>query len=392
MAKVITFFNHKGGVGKTTLVHNIGFILADKGQKVLLIDADPQMNLTAAMYGLSTSIEYSENEDSKWNQNINRYISFTEYLDLELKSQECEKTLFRIPSQKDSNGFLDLISGAIKLFDWEADLYGVIKNKNDFTKDIPAKFEKAIKKHKNDYDFILIDTSPSANSIINGLIMMSTDYFIAPVSPSFFSLQAIDNLSAIFNNWIKLLGEYETTKSNVGLSFRPKFLGLVVQMAKRFNGGAINENEQRRDLFSALSSDENNSAELQDETKFSKSAEKWIKDVNNSVRKFQKFAFARDMSISENDFLNIFGGNQTPFIIQKCCDFTYQLKSVAEKAGIPIVHLTQDICDKYKDSSTKVDITKEKGQYKLSFDSIYSSYNKIADGLIKLKNYKLVIN
>jgi cellulose biosynthesis protein BcsQ len=48
-------FNHKGGVGKTTLVPNLGFILADQGQRVLLIDADPQMNLTAAMYGLSTS-------------------------------------------------------------------------------------------------------------------------------------------------------------------------------------------------------------------------------------------------------------------------------------------------------------------------------------------------
>ena len=56
MAKIITFFNHKGGVGKTTLVHNLGFILADKGYKVLLIDADPQMNLTAAIYGLSTSV------------------------------------------------------------------------------------------------------------------------------------------------------------------------------------------------------------------------------------------------------------------------------------------------------------------------------------------------
>ena len=39
----ITVFSHKGGVGKTTLVHNLGYILADKGKRVLLIDADPQM-------------------------------------------------------------------------------------------------------------------------------------------------------------------------------------------------------------------------------------------------------------------------------------------------------------------------------------------------------------
>ncbi|MFT3742181.1 MAG: ParA family protein [Gammaproteobacteria bacterium] len=95
MAKIITFFNHKEGVGKTTLVHNLGFILADKGYKVLLIDADPQMNLTAAMYGLSTSLEYSTDEDSKWNQNVEKYISLSEYININLKAQSCEKKIFR---------------------------------------------------------------------------------------------------------------------------------------------------------------------------------------------------------------------------------------------------------------------------------------------------------
>jgi chromosome partitioning protein len=60
--KVISLFNHKGGVGKTTLVHNLAFALGDLGQRVLLIDADPQMNLTASMYGLSTSVEYGMDE------------------------------------------------------------------------------------------------------------------------------------------------------------------------------------------------------------------------------------------------------------------------------------------------------------------------------------------
>jgi chromosome partitioning protein len=65
MGKIISFFNHKGGVGKTTLVHNIGTLIAESGKSVLLIDADPQMNLTASIFGLSTSIEYSVDETSK---------------------------------------------------------------------------------------------------------------------------------------------------------------------------------------------------------------------------------------------------------------------------------------------------------------------------------------
>jgi len=361
MGKIITFFNHKGGVGKTTLVHNLGFILADKGYRVLLIDADPQMNLTAAMYGLSTSVEYSTDEESKWSENVNKYVSISEYLDSELKGQKYTKEIFRVNSVRSDKGHVDLISGSINLTNVEVDLYGVIKNKNEFTNDIPNKFEQSIRRQKTSYDFILIDTSPSASSIINALIMMLSDYFIAPVSPAFFSLQAIDNLSSIFQNWIKLLGDYQTTKSFKGLSFQPRFLGLVVQMAKRFSGGAVKG------------------------TSFSRSTEKWISDVNNSVRKFQQFAALRDMAISEEEFKKIFGEDSNPFVIQKCCDFTPQLRSIAEKAGVPVVHITQEICNKHKDSKTSVvDITKEDGQYAISFKSISDSYNSIASNLTKL--------
>ncbi len=59
---------------------------------------------------------------------------------------------------------------------------------------------------------------------------------------------------------------------------------------------------------------------------------KWISDVNQSVKKFQQFAIARNMSISEDEFKKIYEKSD-PFIIQKCCDFTSQLRSIAEKAG-----------------------------------------------------------
>lgn len=359
MAKIITFFNHKGGVGKTTLVHNLGFLLADRGQRVLLIDADPQMNLTAAMYGLSTSVEYSTDETSKWSQNVEKYISLSEHLNIYLKGKKSSKKRFRRDSTR-GNGYIELISGAINIAEIEADLFGIVKNRNAFTEEIPYKFEQAIRKHKQEYDIILVDTAPSASSIINALMMMSTDYFITPVAPSFFSLQAVDNLSAIFNNWVKLLGEYQTTQSFRGLSFQPKFLGLVVQMAKRFSGGSIKEGKS-----------------------YSNSTEKWVKDVNTSVKRFQHFAVQRGMSVSEEGFMKVFGTETIPFIIEKCCDFTSQLRSIAEKAGVPVVHLTQELCNKYKDSSP-IDMTKEDGQYTRSFMSISKSYNNVADGLVRL--------
>ncbi|WP_197496012.1 ParA family protein [Methylomonas sp. DH-1] len=364
MGKIVTFFNHKGGVGKTTLVHNLAFILAERGYRVLLIDADSQMNLTAAMYGLSTSIEYSMDDSSKWKENVQKYISFSEYIGKEVNETECGKTFFEkklINEETGKEGVIDLISGDINLAMIEANLYGVVTQNNEFTRKIPGKFEKSIRGHKKNYDFVFIDTSPSANSIINALIMLSSDFFIAPVSPSFFSLQAVDNLSSIFQNWIELLKSYQTTRNFDGLSFQPKFLGLVVQMAKRFNSGQL-KNE--------------------DNTEYSRSTEKWISDLNNSVQKFYQYSILRGMSISEDDFRDIFKSSE-PFVIQKCCDFTPQLRSIAEKAGVPVVSLTQALCRTHRDS-VPVDIENEGNQYAKSFKSISKSYNAIADGLIEL--------
>ena len=51
MAQRIALFNHKGGVSKTTTTFNLGWMLASKGKRVVLVDADPQCNLTGIVLG-----------------------------------------------------------------------------------------------------------------------------------------------------------------------------------------------------------------------------------------------------------------------------------------------------------------------------------------------------
>jgi cellulose biosynthesis protein BcsQ len=60
MAKIISLFNHKGGVSKTTTTFNLGWMLARKKQRVLIVDCDPQCNLTGMVLGF----EHMENASS----------------------------------------------------------------------------------------------------------------------------------------------------------------------------------------------------------------------------------------------------------------------------------------------------------------------------------------
>lgn len=385
MAKIISFFNHKGGVGKTTLVHNLAFALADLDKKVLVIDGDPQMNLTAAMFGLSTSIEYSEEENSKWKILKDKNLSIFEYLQNKLQQGSISKPFFNSKilstSQKQT---VDLLCGDINLPTIEAELFGILKSNNSFNRNIVSNFEKSIKDFKENYDFILIDTSPSASSIINSLLIFSSDYFLAPTSQSFFSIQAIDNLSNVFDNWLSLINGFYTAIGLKGLSLNVKFLGIIIQMAKRYKSSG------------------------------STAATRWIGEVNTSIKRFEKYAARKDFIITEEEFMKIFknkGANDfksQPFIIEKCCDFTPMLRSIAEHFGIPVIYLTQELCNKYvKEHNDKVkdynknlakdeikmkpitssppNISNEErkdNQYKRSFDSISKSYHKIAADLI----------
>ena len=70
MAKIISLFNHKGGVSKTTTAFHLGWKMAELGRKVLLVDADAQCNLTGLTLGLGDYDELFKFYDSKQNTDI----------------------------------------------------------------------------------------------------------------------------------------------------------------------------------------------------------------------------------------------------------------------------------------------------------------------------------
>src|SRR6266850_988911 len=66
----IALFNHKGGVGKTTLTVNLAFALADMGKTVLLVDSDPQCNLTSYLVQADVVDKWLDESDGKNGQTI----------------------------------------------------------------------------------------------------------------------------------------------------------------------------------------------------------------------------------------------------------------------------------------------------------------------------------
>lgn len=66
-SKVIVLFNHKGGVSKTTTTYHVGWKLTEYGKKVLLVDGDPQCNLTSLLLGEYFDEYYTNSQTSKNN-------------------------------------------------------------------------------------------------------------------------------------------------------------------------------------------------------------------------------------------------------------------------------------------------------------------------------------
>lgn len=161
MGRIIAVANQKGGVGKTTTAINLSACLAEKGQKVLAVDMDPQGNMTS---GLGLDKDTAEK---------------TVY-DIIIGEADIEEVL-----QQGSVENIDILPTNIDLSAAEIELIGV-ENKEYIIKN-------AIDKVKDNYDFVIIDCPPSLSMLtINA--MTTADSVLVPIQCEYYALEGLSQL------------------------------------------------------------------------------------------------------------------------------------------------------------------------------------------------------
>lgn len=228
MAKRLVLFNHKGGVSKTTTAYNVGWMLAEQGHRVLLVDADPQCNLSSLILGDDFD-EYYINTSTKF-QNIKDGAAPA----FNGKPTPIQPVTCQSPVRQPN---LWLLAGHATLSEYDASLtFAQNSNALSTLQNLPGAFNEVISQTEraNMIDYTIIDLNPGL-SAINQNLFLNSDFILIPTNPDPFSIMALQTLESIFPRWASWKVSNESVFQDSAYPLRPGLPKLVGTVIQRFN-------------------------------------------------------------------------------------------------------------------------------------------------------------
>ena len=189
----LTFFNNKGGVGKTSLVYHLSWMFAEQGFRVLAVDLDPQANLTAAFLDEDRLASLWESTGtSTIFRSVKPLLDVGDFAAVDYQTMDSRLAL--IPGDLSLSGFEDELSST-----WTGALSD--KNKARPFRILTAFWRTAQESAARfDADLIVLDVGPNLGAI-NRAAMLASNHVIVPLGADLFSLQGLRNLGPTLRDW-----------------------------------------------------------------------------------------------------------------------------------------------------------------------------------------------
>ncbi len=340
--KVVSLFNHKGGVSKTTTAFNLGWMLAEQGHKTLIVDADPQCNLTALVldYNAVDDIEdyYLENPGCDISTGLEPVMS--------------GRLTGLNPGQPSStsNNNLFIYCGSLALSEVETQISVALTTSAAIPaiRNIPGSVGALLRitGEALDFEYVIIDMSPSVGAL-NECLLMSSDYFIVPTSPDFFCAQAIKSLSNVIPRWNREIQPFKEDNIDYRIPINPpKFLGFISQRYRPRSGAPA------------------------------KSFQRWIDIIKSTVNNELIPALSPlDMTVDLGEFQKCVSGDE-PYNLANVADFN-SLIAQSQKHNIPIFALSDS---QIEQSGVILENMKEsRDNFRAVFSTLASEINDLTD-------------
>ncbi len=249
-----TLYNHKGGVGKTTISMNVGAALARLGKKVLLVDSDPQCNLTSYFFDDTFVNKLLDDSGKPTGRTIWSALKPVSDLVGDVNFVRPHDTvvdnLYLLP------GDIRLSEFEISLADFWTDCFKRKLGGLKATCAISTLIDNLADTLK--VDFVIYDTGPNIGPL-NRALLLDCDYFIIPVACDLFSVRALSTLGQTLKSWVldwRTITSLAPDSVNL-LPGMPKYLGHIPQRFKVYGQTMANDpryylGQVNRRLFSEV--------------------------------------------------------------------------------------------------------------------------------------------